>query len=408
MVLNITALVIESGSYIMQKCFVKDILNKGTSPIVVFPLFLLFVNLTIFSQSRDELINKGIDHVYRIEFDSANSVFQVLIDRDQKDPTGYFFQAMNEWWKIYLNKEDRTNDDNYLAKVDRCIKICEERIDENENDAWASFLLGGVIGYRGFMNVMRDNWLKAIDDGKQGLNLVQKSYEMDPGNKDAILGLGIYNYAVDYVVERYPFLKAVLFFFPKGNKELGLSQLRDCAENGKFSKSEANTVLAFIHLSYEKNYLEAEKYAVKLSLQYPQNPVFERFLGKCYVGEFRWREGLSLFRNMITKSDSNQAGYNNNYIRREAFYYQAVCESRINNFDEALRLYDEAINICRITDKPGEESPYYVFATLGKGIIYDQKGDRGEAIKYYDIVLSMRDVEKSKETAQKFKESGMK
>lgn len=102
---------------------------------------------------------------------------------------------MTEWWKIYLNKEDRSNDDNYLSKVDRCVKICEERLDENENNDWATFLLGGVIGYRGFMNVMRDNWLKAIDDGKQGLNLIQKSYELNPSNKDAILGLGIYNYA---------------------------------------------------------------------------------------------------------------------------------------------------------------------------------------------------------------------
>lgn len=377
----------------------------------LFKLVILFAFAIQFSfsqdQGKDEQISKGIELVYRVQFDSANVIFQNLINQNPKDPTGYFFMAMSEWWKIYNNKDERSNDDNYLSKVDRCIKVCEERLDENENDAWVTFLLGGVIGYRGFMNVMRDNWLKAIDDGKQGLNLVQRSYEMNPSNKDATLGLGIYNYAVDYVVERYPFLKAVLFFFPKGNKELGLSQLRDCAENGKFSKTEANAVLAFIHLSYEKNYIEAEKYAAKLMALYPQNPVFERFLGKCYVGLNRWSDGLNLYHGMIVKADSSRAGYNNNYLRREANYYEGLCQSRMSNLDEALRLYGITLEICKITDKEGEESPYYVFAALGSGIIYDQKGNRSEAIKFYDRVLNMRDVDNSKETAQKFKEKGL-
>jgi tetratricopeptide (TPR) repeat protein len=323
---------------------------------------------------------------------------------------------MAEWWKIYLNKEDRSNDDNYLAKVDKCIKVCEERIDENENDDWAVFLLGGVIGYRGFMNVMRDNWLKAIDDGKEGLNLIQKSHEMNPSNKDAILGLGIYNYAVDYVVERYPFLKAVLFFFPKGNKELGLAQLRDCADNGKFAKTEAATALSYIHLSYEKNYTEAEKFSQKLVTQYPQNPIFERFLGRCYVGRSMFYDAKRIYLSMLAKADSNKTGYNNNYVRREANYYLGVCTSKFSintienthNLDEALKYYQTTIDICRSLDKPGDESPFYVFAALGTGTIYDQKGDHSEAVKYYDMVLSMKDIDNSKETAQRFKDKGTK
>lgn len=371
-------------------------------------VFMLFISVFSDAQTRDEKIIKGIDHVYKLEFDSANTIFQDFINADPKEPTGYFFQAMTEWWKIYLNKEDRSNDDNYLSKVDKCIKVCEERLDENENNDWATFLLGGVIGYRGFMNVMRDNWLKAIDDGKQGLNLIQKSYEQNPSNKDAILGLGIYNYAVDYVVERYPFLKAVLFFFPKGNKELGLTQLRDCADNGKFSKTEATVTLAYIHLSYEKNYPEAQKYALKLTSIYPNNPVFERFLGKCYVGLNNLTEGINLYQRMLIKADSNMSFYNNNYIRREANYYLGVCISRIGNLDEALKHYELTINICKSIDKEGDESPFYVFSLLGSGVIYEQKGNKSEAVKYYERVINMRDVENSKETAQRFKDNALK
>ncbi len=373
-----------------------------------FLIITFFVCLSAGSQTRDEQIARGIDYVYQMKYDSANALFQTFIDQDPKDPTGYFLQATTEWWKIYQNKEDRSNDDNYLSKVDKCVKACEERLDANENDDWATFMMGGAIGYRGFMNAMRNNWLSAIDDGKQGLNLIQKSLEMNPSNKDALLGMGIYNYAVDYVVDRYSFLKAVLFFFPKGNKELGLAQLRDCAENGKYSKIEANVHLTFIHLSYEKNYTEAERYASKLVGLYPQNPMFERFLGRCYVGLFRYPEGTELYKKILVKADSNVTGYNNDYVRREAAYYIAVCLSRMNSLDEALKYYEKSIELCKKLDKPEDESPYYVFSVLGSGIIHDQKGNHSEAVRYYDMVLNMKDIDGSRSSAQKYKDGGFK
>src|SRR4030095_6612701 len=181
---------------------IKMIMNKR-----IFIFLLIFTIPYLFSQPQDELILKGIDYVYQLKFDSATAIFQPIADQNPKDPTGPFFLAMTEWWKVYINKEEHVNDDNYLSKVDLCIRVCDERIEDNENDDWATFLKGGVIGYRGFINSIRENWLKAIDDGREGLNLIQRSYELNPSNKDAAFGIGLYNYAADYVIQRYPFLK---------------------------------------------------------------------------------------------------------------------------------------------------------------------------------------------------------
>jgi len=374
--------------------------------LILFSFIILFP-LIIFSQSRDESILKGIDHVYRMEFDSAIAIFQPMADADRRDPTGPFFLAMTEWWRVYVNKDDHSNDDNYLAKVEKCVKLCDEKIDENENDDWVTFLKGGVVGYRGFINSIRENWLSAIDDGREGLNLLQRSYELNPTNKDAIFGLGIYNYAADYVVNRYTFLKAVLFFFPKGNKELGLQQLRDCAENGKFSKTEATVVLCFIHLSYEKNYGEAFKYAAKLVQMYPQNPLFNRFLGKCYIGLNNWPMADTVYKFILNYNDSGKFGYNSKYVKREASYYYAMSISRLNKLDEAYKYYEQALNLSRELDKDGE-SAYQVFSALGLGVIHDQKGNHPEAVKFYNMVLEMKDIENSRETAQRYKDKGIK
>jgi len=134
--------------------------------LIFIYIFIICFNTSIYSQLRDEQILKGIDDIYHIRFDSANAIFQSLVSKNPTDPAGYFMLAMSEWWKIYIAKDDESNDDNYLNKVDKCIEICDKRIDENKNDDWAIFLKGGVIGYRGFLNSIRDNWLKAADDGK--------------------------------------------------------------------------------------------------------------------------------------------------------------------------------------------------------------------------------------------------
>jgi tetratricopeptide (TPR) repeat protein len=373
-------------------------------------LFLLsFIVLPgiVKAQTRDSLISRAIDYIYQMKSDSAALTSKTLINLDPKDPSGYFMSAMTEWWKIYINKDDQSNDGNYLSAVDECIQVCDERIEANSNDDWALFLKGGVIGYRGFLNSMRDNWLKAVDDGREGLSLLQRAHELNPNNKDAIFGIGLYNYAADYVTEKYPFLKTLLFFFPKGDKQLGLAQLKDCAENAKFSKIEANFVLCYVNLIYEKNYFESEKYAEKIFKLYPDNPIAEKYLGRSYAGLNKWNESIALWRDILAKSDSNKTGYNNNYIRRESYYYLGLSNMRVNRIDEAFSDYQQAEKLSSELDKDND-SPYKVFSVLGMGMISDLRGDHNLAVNYYDRVLDMKEIESSHDAAKKFKIKGYK
>jgi tetratricopeptide (TPR) repeat protein len=376
--------------------------------LIPFIALLLFLCANVsYSQSRDELMTRGIDYVYEIKFDSARAVFQQIINRDPQDPTGYFLIAMEEWWKIYLNKNDESNDENYRTAVDKCLDVCDERLDKNENDDWALFLKGGIIGYRGFLNGLRDKWLAAVDDGREGLSLLKRCVELNPNNKDALLGIGLYNYAVNYVTDRYPFLKTLLFFFPTGNKEEGFAQLRDCIEHAKFARTEATFVMCYIYLSYEKNYYQAETYADTLYKQFPDNPVAGRFLANCYTGEGKWRQSVVLWRGILMKIDSSYPGYNKTYLKRETLYYLGLGYMKMHNPDTALMYFTQALVMSPLIDK-GKESPQQVFSALGLGMVYDMKGNHDEAVKFYDRVLDMEDIEDSHEAARIYKEKGYK
>lgn len=381
---------------------------KLTKNIILLLIFIsIFASCPLFSQTRDEQITKGIDLVYKVQFDSANAVFQSLIQQDPRDPSGYFLISMSEWWRIFSNKDDFTNDDVYKTRVDKCIDVCDNRLDENENDEMALFYKGGAIGYRGFLYSIRENWINATSDGREGLNLLKRCLEVNPNNKDAVFGVGLYNYAYDLAINKYPFLKAMLFFFPKGDKELGLSQLKDCSENAKFSKTEALFVLCRIFLQYEKNFPEAQNYASRLVQLYPQNPVFERYLASSYIGLFRLNEALPIYKEMIAKGDSGVYGFASKKVKAECYYYLGFCQSNMAQLDSAVNSYQKALNLSREADKD-DVSAVQVFSALGLGIVYDKKGNHGEAVKYYDMVLNMKEIDNSRQTAKNFKDNGYK
>lgn len=375
--------------------------------LIIFLSFILLIYSLSYSQSKDDIIFKGIDYTYSLKFDSAETMFNKIIQLDPKDPTGYFFNTMMEWWKINLNREDESNDNKYFERVNKVIDLCDEKLDNNEDDDWVMFLKGGTLGYRGFLWSMRDNWLKAANDGREGLSLLQKSYEKNPNNKDVILGLGLYNYAVDYVLEAYPYLKALFFFFPKGNKQQGLIQLQQCAENGKYSKTEAKFVLAYLYITYEKNFLEAEKYSVKLYNQYPDNPIFQKYVGRCYAGLDRWNDCLNIWTSILQRIDSNKTGYNNRNLRRETLYYIGLSQMRVSNLDEAIKNFEQCLNLSNQIDGD-DDSSYKIFSALGLGMVWDRKGNHNEAVKYYEKVLNMKDFENSHNAAKEFKEKGYK
>ncbi len=44
------------------------------------------------------------------------------------------------------------------------------------------FYKGGALGYRGLVRSLRESWLKAAEDGREALNLLQKAYDINKNN----------------------------------------------------------------------------------------------------------------------------------------------------------------------------------------------------------------------------------
>ena len=370
--------------------------------------FLIFI-LLIFSQGYilpqkpgyDSLVKAGISQIYSIKFTEAEKTFQILQKEYPTHPAGRFFFAMIDWWKIILSEEDEEKDERFYEKIEDVVDFCDKILDKDPKNVDALFFKGGAIGFRGRLRVMRESWFKAADDGREALPLVETASKLDPDNVDVKLGFGIYNYLAAVIPEKYPIVKPVMIFFPSGDKELGLKQLKEAASVGKYSKYEARYILVTFFYYFESDMNSAELYARQLMDSFPDNPVFERWRGRIAARKSEWAIADSIFKNVLKKSENNLEGYNTPMVRREANYYIGNNLKNKGDYDAAFSYFKKCIEDSRKID--GEkESGFRINAALYSGTILEAKGKFSEAKKYYQAVLDMREFNNSHTLAETY------
>ncbi|MGQ9643993.1 MAG: tetratricopeptide repeat protein, partial [Ignavibacterium sp.] len=335
-------------------------------------------------------VKEGIKQIYNIKFDDAEKTFRNLIADYPNHPAGRFFLAMIDWWKILLDIENESYDDIFFQKLEDVIFQCDQILKNDPENVDALFFKGGAIGFRGRLRSVRNSWLKAADDGREALPIVERAAKLDPDNLDVQLGFGIYNYYAAVIPEEYPMIKPLMIFFPEGNKEEGIRQLRNTAFNGKYAKYEARYFLMTIYYRYESNPYLAEEFAKMLVEDFPDNPSFQRWLGRIYVRQGKMNLADSLFKDVLRKANENLYGYNFPASLREANYYVGY-NYKLNNEPDSAKIYlQRCVEISEKIDKD-EESGFMINSILYLAQISESKNLFEEAISYYESLLKMRD-----------------
>jgi len=371
--------------------------------LIIFFLFLIISQGNIFAKNPayDSLVTAGINQIYSIKFTEAEKTFQLLQKEYPRHPAGKFFFAMIDWWRIILSEEDEEKDERFFEKIEDVVDFCDKILDKDPYNVDALFFKGGAIGFGGRLRVMRESWFAAADDGREALPLVEQAHKLDPDNVDVKLGFGIYNYLAAVIPEKYPIVKPVMMFFPTGNKEKGLEQLKEAASKGKYSRYEARYILVTFYYYFENDMNSAELFTRQLVDSFPDNPVFERWRGRIAARKSEWTVVESIFKSVLKKSEKNLEGYNTPMVRREANYY--IGQNLKNNGDiaGAFSYYKKCIDDSKLIDGK-KASGFRINATLYSGTIMETWGKYNEAKKYYNAVLDMREFNNSHKLAETY------
>lgn len=365
-------------------------------------LLILLLNTLLFAQSSDfdSRVSEGIKQIYNIKFEDAEKTFRSIMTDYPNDPAGRFFLAMIDWWKIMLDPDNESYDEMFFLKLEDVIYQCDQILKKNPKDVNALFFKGGAIGFRGRLHAFRESWLKAADNGREALPIVEEASALDPNNMDVQLGFGIYNYYAAVIPEENSFIKPLMIFFPKGDKEKGLQQLKNTAFNGKFAKYEARYFLMTLYYRYESNSIVADEYAKLLNDDFPDNPVFQKWRGRIAVRRGDYFLADSVFNDVLKKSERGFIGYNTPATIRESSYYVGYILKNNNQLDSAKTYFEKCYTESQKIDKDGEESGFQVNAVLFLAQMAENLNKKDEAIRLYQKLLDMNDYGRSHSIAE--------
>lgn len=367
-------------------------------------LFFLFTSFSfsqwLTSPDFDEHTQRGIYSVYNLEFERAETEFNYLTAHYPSHPAGKFFLGMIEWWKILINIDDESHDDIFIRKMDEVIDLCDSLLDVNDKDVSALFFKGGALGFQGRLRANRSSWIKAANDGRLALPIVQRAFKLAPENYDILLGIGIYNYYAATIPERYPIVKPLMIFFPAGDKRKGIEQLKQAAEHARYAAIEAKYFLLQLHYNYERNFDTALVLAQSLLKQFPDNVLFHRYVGRSAYVLSKYADAELAFQQIMLRCETGQRGYGD-IARREASYYLGMIEMNRQQYESALKYFYECDKLCRALDKD-EQSGYMPMVNLRIGMIYDVQKKRNYAIMQYQKVKRMKNFENAHELAEQY------
>jgi tetratricopeptide (TPR) repeat protein len=343
-----------------------------------------------------QFIVRGIQLIYNWQFDEAETLFRQMALQHPADPAGYFYLAMVTWSRMASGFWGPRTVNEYLARVDQTIRVARSRIKEGNPDAYDFVYLGGALGFKGRFELMRNEWLASFFLAREAIEALKACLEIDPKNKDVLLGLGIFDYYTARLSGVLKFLSYLLVH--RGDENEGLRKLWGAAQEAKYSSTEAKSVLLHIYLFLEKDYQKALGLANDLVGRFPLNPRNYLLRGVCYMM-------LGMDSDFFSELDALYQRSRQASSLLEA----AIWGKRALYLETAYDLYHEQYLECRkklkvILDQadPKNDPAMIAWPLLKIGTSFDLEGKRGKALRIYQDIRNMKNASGAQFLAQKF------
>lgn len=328
----------------------------------------------------------ALNSLYNFKFAEAEQQFRWLKQKYGWHPLPYFLMGLIEWWKIMPNLKDKSHDDKFLAYMDSTIMVAENLYKKYpEYKVEAAFFLSGAYGFKGrlYSDEDREQWTKAAAAGKKALNYLEDSRDQNHLSPELLFGDGLYNYFSVWIPENYKSLRPILWFFRKGDKSLGLEQLKEVSYNAFYTRTEAMVWLMRILNSYENDQMGAFQISEYLFQTYPDNPYFHRYYARVLYSMRKFAQAEPMSKKILERIDSGQVGYEATSGRYAAFFLGQIYEARRDN-DEAKKYYELCVKYAK--EIGATDSGYYLYSLISLGEIAEKQGRKADAKKYFTEV----------------------
>ncbi|MEM0938891.1 MAG: hypothetical protein AAF600_05095 [Bacteroidota bacterium] len=344
--------------------------------VLIF-LFLASRGQVFDNKNIQLVVKKGADHIYNSNKDSAffyaKKVERLLPDH----PVVPLMRAIALLWsnipiitpELFTEMERQLDSTILLAK----------KTDPDLEDPEMIFFTMSAHGLLAEYYADQDQTMKAVGEASRAYGLLKKGFDLVDEYPEFLFSTGLYNYFIEMYPQKHPIYKPLLWFFRKGDRELGLQQLETAAEQSLITKVEAYVYLSYIYLRYEYKPEKAQAYLLGLCKMYPRN----------FYAKAKYLESLANpqdFRDAPIHMIYSMIRHENSYYKLAGYIFLAYFEEVIiKNQEKAEYAYRKGLKYGAEIPNHGEF--FKGFGYLGLGRVLYQKSKKEETEEMLHLAL---------------------
>jgi len=364
-------------------------------------LICLITNSLLWGQGQsaiDQRVREGQDAIYRLDYATAERIFQQIIAENPDSPVGYGMLSITTWNQLFFASANQALDDyatptpftkgrthkNVNQEISRfreannnLLTVCEKILENNPKDVLALYFRG--LAYENLAGVAIAITKKtgdAISNGRKAKNIHEQVLKLDPNFVDANVSIAGNEFAkatLPWSIKWLAFLVGI-----RGSKERAFQKLELVSEKGKYRQLEAQVLLALLH-SWKGDPLQPLAIFENLREKYPQNYHFDINLAAIYQLKFNdAQSALDIYQQLLKTLPDKAPGLHAGevYLRIGKTYVQ------LREYSLALQAFNKALE-----ESKGEiETEPLAYFHMAQ--IHDERGDQDQAIEYYRQVLN--------------------
>lgn len=331
-------------------------------------------------------IKAGIDYMYNMEFIKANREYSEVEKLYPGHPVNYLLKGIYTYWENYPLLPVSPARESFENDLNKCIDLCSVQPYSEKYEAES--LLINVCARGLLLLFYNDNDLsiKVIPLAIGTYKYIMRSFDFVSSFSDLYYMTGIYNYYREAYPKMKPIYKPLASLFPPGDIARGLNELVKAAELSIFLKAESYSILTYIYLGFENNYIKALLYSKTLVEKYPANPYYKALHIKNLLILREYDQAESIIKSVEKKT-------NNPYFRAQLLIFNGIIqEKKYKNHTLAEKFYEDGINAIAFAGDFGNE--YSGIAYLGLSRICDYKGDKAGKKTYRNKGYNLIDFKK--------------
>lgn len=267
-------------------------------------LLLLQTNALYENPAADRVIRQSLQAQYNLRLPDARQAAEALKREYPDHPAGYTLAAETYWWEAQTDVGNDRIEDAYYEAQKLAVQKAEAAIEAGkyskvETTAYLASAHGSLAR---FQVTQKGAMFSAMRAGLRAHKYAEEVYKFDKDYYDIYVGLGAFNYfsgSLPAVIKPFAWLIGA-----RGDRNLGLQQLKTAMEKARYSQTEAQIVYYTAMLESEKNYAEAWRTLQGLRSSYPDNFVFYVWTADWFRRQGKGSEGAEHFEKIFQQESA--------------------------------------------------------------------------------------------------------